>query len=362
MSAGVRAPDTSREATLPLSTDPALRRRFAVLNEPIPGNLRFGVLLEVLDRLAGDTALDYARQAHPDARVVTAALDEIVVRRVADLGKDLRCVARVNHVGRTSMEVGVRVDQDDGRSHVASCYFTMVARDGDGPDARSVEVPPLEPGGEQERLRAERGRARRAAYRREEESAIEPPSREEYLALAQLHRAQEAPGFVGALASVLVAETWERTYPEQENLSKVIFGGYIMRRAFELSSICAERIATHRPIVAAVNRINFFTPVRIGDKLHLTSRVVFTERSAICVETGIERVSRDRTARALSNSCLFTFVNVDADLAPHEVAEVHPTTYSEDARYLAARRNLRALLEHTTKGWLAASPVAMVRP
>jgi acyl-coenzyme A thioesterase 9 len=354
----VRAPETSREAVLPLSADPALRRRFAVLNEPIPGNLRFGLLLEVLDRLAADTALDQARRARPDARVVTAALDEIVVRHVADLGKDLRCVARVNHVGRTSMEVGVRVDQDGGNAHVASCYFTMVARDGDGPDARSVEVPPLEPGGELERARDERARARRAAYRREEESAVEPPSRDEFLALARLHRAQEAPGFAGALASALVAETWERTYPEQENLSKVIFGGYIMRRAFELSSICAELVATHRPVVAAVNRINFFTPVRIGDKLHLTSRVVYTERAAICVETSIERVSRDRNVRALSNSCLFTFVNVDAALAPLEVPEVHPTTYAEDARYLAARRNLRALLAHTAKGWLASTPIA----
>ena len=243
----MRAPETSREAVLPLSADPALRRRFAVLNEPIPGNLRFGLLLEVLDRLAADTALDHARRARPDARVVTAALDEIVVRRVADLAKDLRCVARVNHVGRTSMEVGVRVDQDGGNAHVASCYFTMVARDGDGPDARSIEVPPLEPG---RRARARAGTsarvARRAAYRREEESAVEPPSREEFLALARLHRAQEAPGFAGALASALVAETWERTYPEQENLSKVIFGGYIMRRAFELSSICAE-LDRHAP-------------------------------------------------------------------------------------------------------------------
>jgi acyl-coenzyme A thioesterase 9 len=361
MSAVVRAPDTSREVTLPLSSDPALRRRFAVVTEPIPGNLRFGLLLEVLDRLAGDTSLAYARRTHPDARVVTAALDEIVVRSVPEGAQDVRCVARLNHVGRTSMEVGVRVDQDGGRAHVASCYFTMVARDGDGPDARSVEVPPLEEGGELERARETRAAERRTAWRRQQECAVEPPSREEYLALARLHQAQEAPGFAGALASSVVAETWERTYPEQENLSKVIFGGYIMRRAFELSSICAERIATHRPIVAAVNRINFFTPVRIGDKLHLTSRVVYTERSAICVETSIERVSRDRTARALSNSCLFTFVNVDAALAPLPVAEVHPTTYAEDARYLAARRNLRALLEHTSKGWLASAPVAMAR-
>lgn len=64
----MRPADTSREKLLPLASDPALRRRFMVLREPIAGNLRFGVLLEVLDWLAFDTALAHARTSTPDAR------------------------------------------------------------------------------------------------------------------------------------------------------------------------------------------------------------------------------------------------------------------------------------------------------
>lgn len=326
-----------------------------VLNEPIPGNLRWGLLLEVLDRLAADTALDYVRRTHADPRVVTAALDEIVVRRVPDVTRDVRCSARINHVGRTSMEVGIRVESSPGGDHVASCYFTMVARSGDAPGAVNVEIPPLEISGARDEGRARRALERRALRRREEEVAGEPPTAEEYRLLQGLHRAQTEPGFAGALARGLVAENWERTYPEQENLSKVIFGGYIMRRAFELSAICAEKLAPHRPILAAVNRINFFHPVQIGDKLHLVSRVVHADGAAICVETEIHRVSRDRTRRALSNSCLFTFVNVDAALAPHPVPAVHPTDWQEDARWLAARRNLASLHARTHKGFFAAA-------
>lgn len=344
--------ETSREKLLPLSTDGELRRRFMVVTEPIPGNFRFGVLLEFLDTLAAETAIAHARRTNPLARVVTAALDQIVVRHVADVSADVRCQARINHVGRTSMEVGIRVDQDGGRRHLASCYFTMVARDGDGPDARSIPLPQLEPGGPPERARAERALERRAAWRRELESAVEPPTREEFELLSRVHRAQDQAGFQGARASALVTENWERTFPEQENWSKVIFGGFIMRRAYELSSICAERVATQRPVIAAVNRINFFTPVNIGDKIHLTGHVAFTSGPAICVETGIERVSRDRSARALSNSCLFTFVNLGPDLQPADVPEVFPATYGEDARYLEARRNLRTLLARATKGWV----------
>ena len=331
----MRAVDTSRELILHLARDAALRRRFLVLNEPLPGNLRFGVLLEVLDRLAADTALDYARQAHPDAKVVTAAVDQILVRHPADASRDLVCRARINRVGRTSMEVGLRVEAAEGAAHFATCYFTMVARSGDGPD---------------ERQRA--WRARLAA-------AGEPPSRQEFELLAGLHRAQDLEGFAGWRASRLVVESWERTYPEQENYSKVIFGGYIMRRAYELASICAERIAPGRPVVAAVNRINFFEPVQIGDKLRFTASVVYTEGPAICVQTAIERHSRDRTARALSNSCLFTFANVTPEMRLSAVPPVHPATYGEDARWLDARRDLHDIVGRLREGpWLGLSGAA----
>ena len=86
--------------------------------------------------------------------------------------------------------------------------------------------------------------------------------------------------------------------------------------AYELSSICAERVAPNRPVIVAVNRINFFHPVRLGDKLHYTTRVVYTGKTSLSVEANIRRISRDRTSQALSNSCLFTFVNVDKDLIP----------------------------------------------
>jgi len=134
-------------------------------------------------------------------------------------------------------------------------------------------------------------------------------------------------------------------YPEKENVPQSIFGGYLIRRAFEISSICSDLVAPDRSLIAAVTRINFFHPVRIGDTLHFTSRVVYTSGSFVCVEASIERTSRDRT-KALSNSCFFTFVNVNSELVHQPVPQIYPATYAEDARYLAAHRSFRALVEH----------------
>lgn len=333
--------DTSLDRTLGFSADPRLRRRFMVVNESIPANLRWGRLLEVLDKLAEDVALGYVRRTTPDARVVTAAIDDVVLHVPADINQDLQLRARINYVGRSSMEVGIRVDQGPERS-LASCYFTMVARSGTGEDASNIPVEPLEYVDEAERFRRDMAIARRSAYRSHIAASREPPSAEEYQLLAALRAAQDRPEFGQLLVGELERASWERMYPEQENVPEKIFGGHLIRRAFELAHIHAEEIAPQRPVVARVDRINFLQPVRIGDKLHFTSRVVYTGDTSICVEITIERLSLDRVSKALSNTCVFTFVNVDEELRPQPVPKVYPTTYAEDARYLEAhRRRLR---------------------
>ncbi len=338
---------TSVIRTLPFGSDAELRRRYMVMDEPIQANLRFGRILEFLDKLAEETAIACVHQVSPAARVVTAAIDNILIRHPGDVTRDMVFHARINFVGKTSMEVGIRVEHPgDPTVHVATCYFTMVAREGDGENARGVELPPLDLSDENDRHRAEKAKERREAYRRHLAAMQEPPSREEYEMLRRLHLAQEEPDFKGLLAGNLVTEGWERMYPEQENVPKTIFGGYLVRRAYELSAICAEHVAPDRPVIAAVNRINFHYPVHLDDKLHYVSRVVFTEGNTVCVEAGIERISRDRTTKALSNTCLFTFVNVDRDMVHRPVAHIYPVTYADDTRYLQAFRSHQDFLSH----------------
>ena len=337
-----RPTETSRDLTLPFATDTSLRRRFMVVDEPLAGNIRFDLILEVLDELAEETALAYARRFEPQGRVVTAAIDNILLREPADVTRDLAMQARINHVGKSSLEVGIRMEHPGVVPiHLASCYFTMVARVGEADSSRSVALEPLEYADELEKRRHGKAIARRESYRREQAVATEPPSREEYALLAGLHVAQEQPGFSGRLVGHLVTSNWERMYPEQENVPQKIFGGYLVRRAYELASINAEEIAPDRPVILRVNRINFLQPVRMGDKLHFVSRVVYTGATSICVEVSIERVGRQRDTRALSNTCVFTFVNVDPDMIPRPVPPVYPTTYAEDARYLEAHRRNR---------------------
>ncbi|MDD2724709.1 MAG: acyl-CoA thioesterase [Methylovulum sp.] len=104
------------------------------------GNVHGGSLLKLLDQVAYACAAKYCKQY-----VVTAALDQVFFKQHVNVGELVTFYARVNHVGRSSMEVGVKVIAEHLRTYekryTTSCYFTMVAIDENG---KSVEVPRLE--------------------------------------------------------------------------------------------------------------------------------------------------------------------------------------------------------------------------
>ena len=331
--------DTRYLFVLPFSTDPALERRFLATDRDVVGNIRFGKLLETLDKVAENTALAYVNRYYPDARVVTAAIDSVVVRHPADTKHDLVFSARINHVGKSSVEVGIRIEHlGPGSGHVASAYFTMVARSTEGGQGRSLMLPPLNYVLDIEKKRYDKANKRRQAYRDSLAKAEEMPSLDEYLLLKSLHKQQEAEGFSGIRAGNLVLNSTQRAYPEQENVPKTVFGGYLVRRAYELAALAAELVARDRVVPCQVNRINFNEPVLLGDHLKFTARVVYTGKTTITVQSDIERYGREGSDKALSNSCLFTFRNVDSSMTPQPVPFIYPVTYAEDARFLNAYR------------------------
>ena len=105
------------------------------------GKVHGGALLNLLDRVAFACASRYSRRY-----AVTLSVDQVVFREAIAVGELVTFRASVNHAGRTSMEIGIRVEAEDIRSgrlrHTNSCYFTMVAVDDAG---RPATVPPLIP-------------------------------------------------------------------------------------------------------------------------------------------------------------------------------------------------------------------------
>src|SRR3954451_1219350 len=103
------------------------------------GNVHGGSILKLVDSAAGVVAMRHCR-----TRVVTARLDEMSFLRPVFIGNLVTLKAAVNDTGRTSLEVGVRVEAENLTSgetwHVGSAYLVFVALDAAG---RPSPVPPL---------------------------------------------------------------------------------------------------------------------------------------------------------------------------------------------------------------------------
>jgi acyl-CoA hydrolase len=102
-------------------------------------NVFGGVILAMMDTAAAVSAIRHAR-----ASCVTVSVDRVDFREPIHVGELVIMKCSVNFVGRTSMEVGVRVEAEHlltgVRRHTNSCYLTYVAIDGAG---YPIPVPPL---------------------------------------------------------------------------------------------------------------------------------------------------------------------------------------------------------------------------
>ena len=136
------------------------------------GNIHGGEILKLIDSAAGVVA-----QRHARCNCVTASIDRVDFWEPVFVGELVFIKASINYVGRSSMEVGVRVEAENIHTGVVrrtnSCYLTFVALDKLG---RPTPVAPLILESETEKRRfheAERRRKLRKAARRAEIKAQE---------------------------------------------------------------------------------------------------------------------------------------------------------------------------------------------
>ncbi|OGO94029.1 MAG: acyl-CoA thioesterase [Coxiella sp. RIFCSPHIGHO2_12_FULL_42_15] len=103
------------------------------------GNIHGGYLLSLLDKVAYACAARYSGHY-----VVTLSVDGVIFKEPIHVGELVICLACVNYVGHTSMEIGIKVIAENLRTHqqrhTNSCFFTLIAVD---TNLRPTAVKPL---------------------------------------------------------------------------------------------------------------------------------------------------------------------------------------------------------------------------
>ncbi|KAG8465807.1 hypothetical protein KFE25_005377 [Diacronema lutheri] len=317
------------------------------------GLVRIGRVLEDLDALAGTIAFKHTRPRAPKhLMLVTASVDRIALLHNCDTASDMRLSGYVAWVGRSSMVLKLNAYSDGvfgGAQPWLEADFTFVARD--PATQKSAPIDPLELRTEAERAifsrvaaKVERDRAQRAAP---------PCAQANAAATAQLVAAALPAVLMPALSdptTVLMSDTRQTNafvcQPQHRNTQDRIFGGLLMRRAFELAYATAFLFSGSKPQFIEVDRVQFVAPVEVGDLLMFDARVLYTTpkrtvrestRAVVVLppEVHVEIIAHvvrpgQHTSRHV-NTTMITFALPEAET----VKRVLPTSSDEAQRVLA---------------------------
>lgn len=123
------------------------------------GTIFGGTVVAWIDMAAAMCAMRHAR-----TNAVTASIDAVSFLSPVRVGEFVIIKASVNYTGKTSMEIGVRVESENpktgDRKHTASAYLTFVAIDERG---KPIAVAPVVPETEVEKKRFKMAEKRRSA-------------------------------------------------------------------------------------------------------------------------------------------------------------------------------------------------------
>ncbi|KAL8088755.1 hypothetical protein AgCh_038514 [Apium graveolens] len=301
-----KPPSKSRTSVVyKFSTDYVLREQYRN-----PWNrMRMGKLVEDLDALAGTISFKHCSSDETLTSpliLVTASVDKIVLKEPILVERDVTIVGSVTWVGRSSMEIQLVVTQvtkersDDSDSVVLTANFTFVARD--SVTGKSAQINQVKPETKDEKLlweEAEERNKRRKEKKREQ-------------------------GKIDA--------------GEQRNIHGRIFGGFLMRRAFELGFATAYSFAGSAPCFVEVDHVDFLKPVDVGNFLRFKSCVLYTElenpdKPLINVEVVAHVTRPEKRVSEVSNKFYFTFT-VNSESLGQQIRNVVPATEEEARRVI----------------------------
>ena len=355
-----RMADSFDQALLPLGSDSKLRDKYLTHF----GSVRVGRLLEDMDVFAAHLVFKHVLNPKQDPEtpgcpfsIVTALVDRIDVKTKIAADKDLKMLGHVTWVGRSSAETKLELHQrdDDGERwhHVTSATFVFVVRDTVNKGSSFINKLIAET--EAEKALVAQGERNRAARLASATDSLfkNPPSEWEKRLIHDFfiqtvdHKALSFKARVkpensewmenAKLKNIIICQ------PENRNRFNKIFGGFIMRQAFELAWANTVVYARKRPHINFMDDISFKKPVEIGSLLYFNSQICYTEGNQLQTRVSAEVLDPTTGQLSLTNVFQYTFsLGEEAGDAP----KIIPKTYHEAMLYLEGRRHFIASTQH----------------
>ncbi|CAK9297215.1 unnamed protein product [Gordionus sp. m RMFG-2023] len=384
--------DSYSTAILPLAEDVSLRDYYILSDKKI----RFGRLLEDLDTFAVWIGYKHNQKRaglEPGKipfNMVTALVDKITLADYSiTTDRNIKFSGMTTWVGTTSMEITMKIEQmaqplvnsqstksssntSQEWCHVLETKFLMVARDRSDPARISVFVNPLPPFAkavessspsshlpmtkDEEHLFGQGAlnhALRRAAASRtllkmapsaEEREIMHQLFSETIDPLAGTFKHRFLPHRSRWMHDTLV-KTVIICHPQERNLNNTIFGGFLMRQAYELGWVTAFSFMRIRPKILRVDDVVFKQSVSIGSILYLSGQVVYTSGKNVMVKVHSEMKNMETGNLSTCNIMHFLFQPSNIPLNDHILIpedlppRVIPQSYSEMMLYIMGKRH-----------------------
>ncbi|MDR3551495.1 MAG: hotdog domain-containing protein [Clostridia bacterium] len=150
-------------------------------------------------------------------------------------------------------------------------------------------------------------------------------------------------GLTGRGPEESVVVMTELVLPAQANLLGNLLGGQLMHLMDIAGALTCKRHTGCEVVTVAVDGIEFKQPVKVGQIITVSSRMIWAGRTSmkVCITVGVED-TRTRTSK-LTNTAAFTFVALGDDGRPTCVPPLLPRTQEERAAFDAEESRYRAL-------------------
>lgn len=129
---------------------------------------------------------------------------------------------------------------------------------------------------------------------------------------------------------------------EDANLLGNVHGGVILKSIDNTAGIVGTRHANANVVTASIDRVDFYSPVYVGDLLRLLACVNYTGNTSMEVGVRVEAENFRTGEVRHTASAYLSFVALDASGKPTKIPPVIPETEDEKRRNREAR-NRRAL-------------------
>lgn len=127
--------------------------------------------------------------------------------------------------------------------------------------------------------------------------------------------------------------------PQDRNIHNNIFGGYLMRRAYELAYANTSLfMGSSSPTLLSMDEVIFRKPVHVGTLLNLKSGIVLSEgfpHRSVQVRVIAEVINIDKGTRETTNIFHFTLASGNDSI---KLRRILPKTYAETMLWIDAKR------------------------